>query len=72
MYALRSIEEHLDMTYHDQHEPAECYAGVHVAEKFVSFPKLDVEKTVAEPILYVLEHNLGIDERKEEFLSVCT
>lgn len=66
MDSVRSIQEHLYMSDQDYHEPSEGYAGVHIAQQLVSFPKLDMEEAVTEPVPYVLQHDLRIDQGPEE------
>ena len=48
------------MSDNDNHEPAKGYTGMHIAKKLVAFPKLYMEKAIAEPVLDILDHDLGI------------
>ena len=70
MNPLRSIYEYFDMTDKDDHEPSEGYAGMHVAQQFVTFPQLYMEETVAEPVTHIQEHDPGIQQRLEESYPV--
>ena len=70
MNTFRCVQKYLYVSDNDKHEPAESDAGVHVAEQLVAFPKLYMEKTVAEPVLDILGHYLRIDQRKEKSFSV--
>ena len=63
---VRRVEQHLDVSDDYQHEPAEGYAGVHVAQELVALPYLDVQKAVAEDVLDVLQHGLRGDQGFQE------
>jgi hypothetical protein len=43
---------------------------VHITEKRLAFPYLDVEETVVEEVFDVLPCRLRIDERAQEFAAV--
>ena len=47
-------EEDFDMAEKDDHEPSKGYAGVHIAQHLVAFPKFDVQQAVEEDILDIL------------------
>ena len=68
--AVRYIEEYFDMAYDDEHEPAECYAGMHIAEKFVALPQFYMEKAVAEDIPDILCYRLRGDKGYEKLFPV--
>ena len=63
---VRRVEQHLDVSDDYQHEPAEGYAGVHVAQELVALPYLHVQKAVAEDVLDVLQHGLRGDQGFQE------
>ncbi len=48
---MRRKEEDFDMPHDDEHEPAEGDTGMHVAQKAVLFPDLDMQQAVGDNIL---------------------
>ncbi len=58
------------MPEHDEHEPSEGYAGVHVAEELVAFPEFDVKQAVEKDVLDVFEHRGRGDEGQEKLPAV--
>ena len=67
---VRGVQEDFDMSYDNQHEPSEGYAGVHVAEKFVPLPDVHVDEALQEDVLDVFPERGRSHEGNEEPLSV--
>ena len=68
--AVRQEEHHLQVPQHDQHEPAEGDAGMHIAQDLVALPQLDVDQAVEEDVPDVHPDVFRGDERQQEALAV--
>lgn len=70
MYPVGYVKEDLKMAQHDDHEPAEGNAGMHVPQQLVALPEFYVYEYVAEDVPAVFDDHFGIDERQEELETV--